>query len=546
MKKSLLLSLAVLAVLFNLSAQCTETSKTKVLLIGDSWASFMNIDQTINNAMKNWGHSGVKYISNTTVAENGAETNDFLTASKLNAIKTLFAQNPDIEVVHVSIGGNDFLGDWKKSFSAGKTDTLFFDVKQRLLAIFDSLKSYKPGVQIVWSGYCYPNFKEVINTSSLGSNHPFYSTWQKMEFPDFIEINNLLNRVSDSVASYAANDPQLHFVPATGILQYTYGQTTALGVAPGGTYPAYTVPLPYGDPNYPSNKNSMRDYFLTKDCFHLSPAAYLDFIEYQVQKFYHKFFMNDFYVLSENTNTGSVSSQGNVSSTLSVGESAGETFASVLSFNTSAMYDTTLAKASVFIRRESLTGTNPITGNLQLKIKSGSFSGNATVEAADYNAAGDANGSACLFGVSNTDKKWFRLDLPSSFLPFITKNNPVQISVAPAAGFTGGKVTLSNASNPEFAPVLNMVYGQTPVGLTDEKGNEIQLLLFPNPANNVLNVQVTNATITGIEITDVVGRILPATLSSNGSINIQHLSAGNYFLKVMTTAGQTVKQFVKE
>jgi hypothetical protein len=109
----------------------------------------------------------------------------------------------------------------------------------------------------------------------------------------------------------------------------------------------------------------------------------------QVQKFYQKYLMDDLYLLSENnTQTGSVSSSGAVADSLLLGESSGNSFSSVLSFNTANMADTTLKKASIFLRRKSLAGTNPISNTLSVKVKSGNFGSTVNVEAADYSATG--------------------------------------------------------------------------------------------------------------------------------------------------------------
>ncbi len=251
-------------------AQCNETPGPKVLLVGDSWAFFMNADQTINNVFRKWGFSNYRYLTNLTLSENGAKTTDFLKPEKQEEMVLQILENPSIEVVHLSIGGNDVLGNWKVSFSQAQTDSLRNEVSARLLELIDYIKSVRPGIRILWSGYVYPNFGEVIQTSFLGNNHPFYSNWQRMEFPTFLELNTILNDFSAQVEAYCATDPQVDFINATGLMQYTFGQNTPLGIAPGGSYAAGTVPLPAGMPDYPSPQNSMRDYFLTKDCFHLS------------------------------------------------------------------------------------------------------------------------------------------------------------------------------------------------------------------------------------------------------------------------------------
>lgn len=91
-------------------------------------------------------------------------------------------------------------------------------------------------------------------------------------------------------------------------MQYLHGQLTPLEVAPGGTYAPLSVPMPLGDPSYPSPQTTMRDYLFFKDCFHLSTQGYKDLVGYQTQKFYHKFLMDDLYLLSDPAQTGSVSS----------------------------------------------------------------------------------------------------------------------------------------------------------------------------------------------------------------------------------------------
>ncbi|MBK7147732.1 MAG: T9SS type A sorting domain-containing protein [Bacteroidetes bacterium] len=545
MKKILLFILTLhLIATQQLAAQCVETPKPKVLLVGDSWAFFMNTDQTFNNALKNWGHSNYKFVSNTVVAENGAEAPDFMTTTKQNEIQNLINQNPSIEVIHLSIGGNDMMGDWKVSMTPGALDTLGNNVQANIDSVIRFLKSTKPGMRVVWGGYTYPNFGEVINTSPLQSSHPFYQTWQDMEFPSFIDINNLLNRFSDTVATKAAADPLLDFVNATGLMQYTFGQSSPLGVPPGGTYAAMSVPLPLGDPNYPSPAVSMRDYFVTKDCFHLSAPGYLALIEYNIQKFYHKLFMDDFYALSENNNqTGSVSSTGNISTSLLVGESAGESFSTVLSFNTSGMADTTLSKASIFLRREALNGSNPVSGTLDVKMKIGNFGATAAVEAADYSAASDMNGTPCRFGDNNTNH-WIRLDLPASFLSLITNQAPVQFMIS-APGFTGGTVTFSNTDEPEWAPVLNLAYGETPSAV-GEIATLDKFKLYPNPVNDVMQLDIDLGTVVRVEIHNTMGQLMPVNVTSYNTISTSNLTAGNYIITVVTEDGIGSQRFVKQ
>lgn len=543
MKKYILILFSVLFSSQISFAQCTEATQPKVLLVGDSWAFFMNVDRTINNVFKKWGHSNYTYLTSNVIAENGAETDDFLKPDKQAEIQMLLDENPSIEVVHLSIGGNDVLGDWKVSFSQAQTDTLKLAVEARLIEVIDFIKSARPGIRIFWGGYVYPNFNEVIETSPLQNNHPFYGTWSGMEFPTFLELNTLLNDFSGLVQDYANADPQVDFVNCTGLMQYTFGQNTPLGVAPGGTYAAGSVPLPTGDPNYPSPANSMRDYFLTKDCFHLSAKGYEDMIGYHTQKFYHKFLMDDLYLLSENNNqTGSISSSGNISDSLFLGEQNGELFASVLSFNTTTMFDTTIAKASIFLRRENLTGTNPVNNSLQVKIKNGNFGATVNIDASDLTATPDASGTPCLFGATG-NQQWIRLDLPDNVLPYIKNSAATQfIILSPNA--TGGKAVFTNAADADFAPVLNLVYGELPT-LNVKNFSNKSFSVYPNPTNNYITIRNTEGiNISKVEIVSVVGAVLLQQNFLEENIDISSLPSGTYIMNITAVDGERFSQRV--
>ena len=79
MKRIILLCLVCCFSFGKIFAQCTEVDEPKVLLVGDSWAWFMNTDGTFNTVFKTWGHSNYKYICNSTLAVNGAKTDDVMT-----------------------------------------------------------------------------------------------------------------------------------------------------------------------------------------------------------------------------------------------------------------------------------------------------------------------------------------------------------------------------------------------------------------------------------------------------------------------------------
>lgn len=546
MKRTLLLLFVSSLFTYNVAAQCNEASQRKVLLVGDSWAFFMGVDQTINTVFDRWGHSNYTYFTNLTLAENGAETDDFQTATKQNEIAAQIAANPSIEVVHLSIGGNDVLGDWNVSFTQEQTDSLKAAVFARLVDVIEFIKTTRPGIRILWSGYMYPNFGEVIASAAPLSNiHPFYGTWQGMGFPTFIQLNEILNDFSDEIEAYTLADPQLDFVKAPGLMQYTYGQNSPLLIAPGGSYPPFTQPLPYGDPTYPSPRNSMRDYLLTKDCFHLSAGGYRDMISYHTQKFYHKFFMNDQYFLSEGgSRDGSVSSTGMVGSELKMGTLNGETFSTVLSFNTSVMEESSVSAAQIFLRRESLEGTNPISGSMQLRVVNGFFGTSFDVEAEDLDTTPDASGTPCRFGSNGGNGHWIKLRVPDDMLPFITSDGTTQFILS-APNATGGVVTFTGATDPDFAPVLDVTFGTSTSIASGTVAPVAAPSVYPNPTTGLLTLETDGAALLAVEVLDVAGRIQLRSTSRQNQVDLSALPAGTYLVRLTTEFGVTTHRVVK-
>ena len=548
MVKKLLLVFTLLIHVLSASSQCVEASEKKILLVGDSWAFFMNTDGTFNDVLEHWGFSNMEYFTNLTLAYTGARTEDFLVEARLVEIENQLLANPSISVVHISLTGNDFLGEWTVDFTPEETLALSDETLGELTTLTDFVKSVRPDIRIVFSGYMYANFAEVIDDAApFETSHPFYANWESMGFPTFEQLNTVLNDFSDRVYDLSLLDPQIDFINAPALMQYHYGQTAPLGVDPGGTYAAFTQQLPYGDATYPSPKVAMRDYGITRDCFHLSADGYFTMIDYQFQKLYHKLLMDDAYFLAESiSENGSVSSTGAISSELKLGETAGEQFTTILTFNTPLMADTLLESASIFLRRENLIGGNPIGTTLTVRMKSGNLGSSINVDASDFSDEGDIMDEACVFGVSAENTDWIRIDLPEAFLALITNADITQFSIL-AVDASGEQIVFSAGADPEFAPVLNLKYKSSFVGLDEiVKENQLDFLLYPNPAQDQLNIVNFNGEISSVELIDLQGKILKTYSGNVHTITLDDLSTGNYFVRVYTADNAVVKQFYKK
>lgn len=539
--KKLILLIAISAFSQQLFAQCNETNVQKVMLVGDSWAFFMGVDQTINTIFDRWGHSNYTFYTNAILSENGAETVDFMQPVKQDEIQAQLDARPEIEAVHLSLGGNDVLGDWNINFTQFQTDSLMDTVFTRLISIIDFIKAARPGIRIFWSGYAYPNFGEVLfDAGFLQTIHPFYDTWEGMGFPDFAQLNGLLNEYSSMMEAYAQADPQVDFINATGLMQHTFGQNTSLSIAPGGSFPPLTAPLPEGFEDYPSPKSSMRDYGLFLDCFHLSAEGYRDFFGYHTQKFYHKFLMDDQYFLASNSEaTGSVTAAGTViSDTLWLGTDSITEYRPVMTFDTSTLPDAGAASASVFIRREILEGNNPVNDQLSLLIRSGLTPETSAVIPETFDSAADISVIPCVFGDNNGNNRWIRLDIPESALSFINNSGLLQIVLA-TSDTLGGKSRFSGAVDADFAPVLNVTHQVVTSSKPTDLNAQSEILVFPNPARDQVFFKSNQNKIDQVELFNQQGQQIKTSQANTQLVRLDlaGLAKGIYVARVRTLTG---------
>lgn len=79
-----------------------------------------------------------------------------------------------------------------------------------------------------------------------------------------------------------------------------------------------------------------------------------------------------------------------------------------------------------------------------------------------------------------------------------------------------------------------------------ENKSEVHFLIYPNPSNEIVNVNVEK--ISGLQIIDMLGKIVLETKlqNLNNTINISHLSNGVYYFKLKQGDVTAVKKIVKQ
>jgi hypothetical protein len=87
---------------------------------------------------------------------------------------------------------------------------------------------------------------------------------------------------------------------------------------------------------------------------------------------------------------------------------------------------------------------------------------------------------------------------------------------------------------------------QTTTGLNKYLENNISL--YPNPANDYIDVRVDELNVTSMEVYDVYGKLINnvSVVNNPTRINVSGLATGMYFVRVTTEQGVATKSFIKK
>ena len=131
-------------------------------------------------------------------------------------------------------------------------------------------------------------------------------------------------------------------------------------------------------------------------------------------------------------------------------------------------------------------------------------------------------------------------------------SNTNSYTITGLTGLTDYEIQVqANCGNGNLSEWSGSITAQTTnVGIEEHLLNSISL--YPNPANDVVNVECTmnNVQLEGIEVIDVYGKVVRTVVGANNyspiRINVSGLANGMYFVRVTTDEGVVTKTFIKK
>jgi hypothetical protein len=185
------------------------------------------------------------------------------TRTSLDDIATWLDERPDVIVVHMSIGGNDWVYSGWTPFWADTPGerSLIAGIIRNVEVVVDHILSQRPDIQIVLNSFEFPR--------PYGRGTP-------------VEINTFLITMDEKRAKFAATKPGLSFVDVKGTLQVAYGFD---GVQHTPFDPGFVIPP--GDPSLPDpGLPSPYEPFIPNEPFHKTPEGNRALAQAYYDKFY--------------------------------------------------------------------------------------------------------------------------------------------------------------------------------------------------------------------------------------------------------------------
>ena len=581
----------ILSLSYSLFYAQTCAPEPKVLIAGDSWAQYMSDDGTHNAMFDKFGHSNFDLLgqslgsnpgpgyTGTEYAISGSEARewaDMVNYPWVDNVITEINNNPTIETVILSIGGNDILaaksgGGWYKDMDldvAGAEAALFATIRDNTFVVINEILAVHPNIEILLSSYDYPNFDTGIFTCFLYAC-PKREDLSRDPGGNLItntELNQMMVTVEAERITWLALEPKLYFDNAIGLSHYYYGD----GVNAPGTLPLPEQSAPFsanfngGNLNLPSLRSNFRN---GADPIHLNAPAY----EYKIIHQTLNYFMpkirngiNTTLYSSGSTQDGWTNSTTVGTNEIRVGDDGTNSYKGILNFDTSSLPDVaTVEKVSLFLIRNNANQSNPFTsgllGTAQVDVKSGSF-GTIAIENSDYSEIADASDAGCFHGTVSVNDYALRIDLNAAGMAAINTTGNTQFRISfPNTDANADYIDFNTGDaivDGDFAtvglaeymnsakPFIDINYS---VPLSVDEFDTDNIALYPNPVKDNFNIKGLENISYQLQIITAEGRLVMVNndFNSNQSISTASLSNGFYFVRLKSTNSSKTIKFLK-
>lgn len=253
----------------------------RILLAGDSWAASISSENrsgfpapdVFEQVLADNGLGACEVQAKRT-AWGGTKAADWVKPERLAEITGELEAHPTIDIVHLIIGGNDFLDTVLKRDLRELTDeerhAIWARIQKDIQTIVDACLAIRPDIRVVIADYVYLDAQAAE------------AFWDHMDFKGVapIELNTWFVELGRKKAEIALRTERCEYVENWGTLQYWFGEPPKACPYPSGPYDPKTYPA--GDITRPMPPG------ISPDGIHPNAEAHARILQNAVDRFYKR------------------------------------------------------------------------------------------------------------------------------------------------------------------------------------------------------------------------------------------------------------------
>ncbi len=284
----------------------------RILYVGDSWTYYPWVLQSppaLREALAQPEYGLEDYEENGDLALATTAAEAWNTSDYKGLITAKLEEYPTLDIIHLSLGGNDLNSRWELGDDAETTQELLEDILSDIRGVVKHCLRIRPNVRVVIVGYDYINITEGFS---------YNSNWQVTGYDRGIEeayalysaplplgnleqvlaiqeaVNALFIALEAGKLELALDMDRVRYVHSFGLMQHYYGLGTVN--IPHDRIPPETVPLPQGiTEGYANFPNGYTDRYSPKvamagqgviDPLHLNADGYRILMRNAVEQAY--------------------------------------------------------------------------------------------------------------------------------------------------------------------------------------------------------------------------------------------------------------------
>lgn len=250
----------------------------EVAIAGDSWGLLACLFHSVDRALlKEKMFGAVTNWNCPKTTDAGMRAEHWTESSQNKRLLKDLKSNKRIKVLILSLGGNDLVKYWNKSFTRDQEQNLFNSIREHIASDISEYKKIRPDLKVVVSGYDYPRFTADNKISA------YRNVYKRFGEPTPFELNAMLIRFSREMIKLSDGE-SVAYIHHLGVTEY-YGGQHEVGLKPFQTLPPDQISSKRspaqagGDPRVLNDSQSMArieiaNNELVVDAFHLSPLGF--------------------------------------------------------------------------------------------------------------------------------------------------------------------------------------------------------------------------------------------------------------------------------